>query len=351
MYATDVSATWDTSLSALGRSKMKLSALDQSPIAQGETARQAIEHTIALARRCDELGYHRYWLAEHHASKTLACCSPEILIGRVAQETSRIRVGSGGVMLSHYSPFKVAENFKLLELMYPGRIDLGVGRAPGSDQLTMQALAYGNRLGIEYYPSKVKDMLAWVTGKKPFTGGFETLEVTPQTGTVPEVWILASSMGSAMYAAQFGLPLSFAHFIEPKPAIEVMQAYRREFKPGHLERPYSSVGVFAIAHEDPERVDLFRRMRELQRIRRDRGIRGPTPTLEEAANYNFSQEQLERMSNKRSRQIIGTPTQVKAEIDELVDATDADEVVILTITPSQEDRVRSYELIAREYSL
>ncbi len=328
---------------------MKLSVLDQSPIANGEDALQAVTHTIALARRCDELGYHRYWLAEHHASKTLACSAPEILIGRIAQETKRIRVGSGGVMLSHYSPYKVAENFKLLELLYPGRIDLGVGRAPGSDGLTAAALAYGNRMGIEYYPAKVKDMLAWVSESKPFTEAFESLEATPKTSTVPEVWILASSLDCAMYAAHIGLPLSFAHFIEPKPAVEVMQAYRREFKPEYLKKPYASVGVFAIAHDDPERVELFRRMRELQRIRRDRGIRAPAPTPEEAADYEFTEDELARMRNKRSRRIIGTPTEVKTEIDALVDATGADEVVILTITPSFEDRVRSYELIAAEY--
>ncbi len=330
---------------------MKLSVLDQSPIARGEDALQAVEHTISLARRCDQLGYHRYWLAEHHASETLACSAPEILIGRVAQETERIRVGSGGIMLSHYSPFKVAENFKMLELLYPERIDLGVGRAPGGGMRTMQALAYGNRLGIEYYPAKVKDLLAWVSDKKPLTEGFETLEATPKISTVPEVWILASSMDSAMYAAEFGLPLSFAHFIQPKPAIEVMRAYRRAFKPEYLKEPYSSVGVFAIANEDPERVELFRRMRELQRIRRDRGLRGPAPTLEEAADYDFTEDELVRMRSKRSRRIIGTPAEVKAEIDELVAASGADEVVILTITPSFEDRVRSYELLAVEYSL
>ncbi len=330
---------------------MKLSALDQSPIAQGENAVQAVAHTIALAQRCDELGYHRYWLAEHHASKTLACPAPEILIARVARETERIRVGSGGVMLSHYSPFKVAENFKLLELMYPGRIDLGIGRAPGSDGLTAAALAYGNRIGIEYYPAKVQDLLAWVSNGKPLTDAFENLEVTPKTSTVPEVWILASSYDSAMYAAHFGLPLSFAHFIEPKPAVEIMQSYRREFKPEYLTKPHTSIGVFAIAHEDPERVELFRRMREIQRIRRERGIRAPAPSLEEAANYEFIEDDLVRIRTKRSRQIIGTPAEVKTEIDALVEATGADEVVILTITPSFEDRMGSYELIAAEFSL
>ena len=185
---------------------MKLGVLDQSPIARGEDAAQALANTTALARRCDELGYHRYWVAEHHASDSLASSSPEILITRLAGETSRIRVGSGGVMLSHYSPFKVAENFRLLETLYPGRIDLGIGRAPGSDGLTAAALAYGNTLGIEYYPAKVKDMIAWVTDSKPLTPAFEKLKVTPRPDTVPEVWMLGSSFDSADYAARSASP-------------------------------------------------------------------------------------------------------------------------------------------------
>ena len=148
---------------------MKISVLDQSPIGVGDNASHAINQTIELAQHCDELGYHRYWLAEHHNSKTLASCAPEILIARVARETERIRVGSGGVMLSHYSPYKIAENFKLLEAMYPGRIDLGVGRAPGSDGITAAALAYGNKLGIEYYPTKIKDLMAWISEEKPLS--------------------------------------------------------------------------------------------------------------------------------------------------------------------------------------
>ena len=329
---------------------MKLAVLDQSPIGRGEDALAAIEHTIALAKRCDALGYHRYWLAEHHASETLASSSPEILITRVAGETERIRVGSGGVMLSHYSPFKVAENFRLLELMYPGRIDLGIGRAPGSDGLTAAALAYGNPLGIEYYPAKVKDLIAFVSGKKAFTEAFGRLQATPKVSTVPEMWMLGSSLDSATYAAQFGLAFSFAHFIAPESTAAAMHHYRREFKREHLQAAYSSVGVFAIATEDPDKIELLRRVREIQRIRRDRGVRGPMPTLEEAAAYVFSDEELIRLQGKRSRQIIGTPAEVKTQIDALVDETAADEVVILTITPSFEDRLRSYELIAEAYS-
>ena len=328
---------------------MKLGVLDQSPISRGEDARAAVDNTIKLAQCCEAFGYHRYWIAEHHASNTLASSTPEILITRVARETDRIRIGSGGVMLSHYSPFKVAENFRMLELMYPGRIDLGVGRAPGSDGLTAAALAYGNPLGIEYYPAKVKDLVAFVSGEKAFTEAFERLHATPKTPTTPDIWMLGSSLDSAVYAGHFGLAFSFAHFIAPEATVAAMRRYRDEFKDEHLEAPYSSVGVFAIATEDPERADLFRRVREIQRIRRDQGYRGPPPTLEEAAATPFSDDDMERLRGKRSRQIIGSGAQVKAEIDALVEETQADEVVVLTITPSFDDRVRSYELIADAY--
>ena len=330
---------------------MKLSVLDQSPIARGETASDAIAQSIELAKHCESFGYHRYWLAEHHASSSLASSTPEILITRIANETSSIRVGSGGVMLSHYSPYKVAENFRMLELMFPNRIDLGVGRAPGSDGLTAAALSYGNQLGVEYYPAKVKDLTAFVTGKPAFTEAFGKLTATPDANTVPELWMLGSSLDSAHYAAEFGLAFSFAHFIAPEPAVQVMNYYRDRFKAEHLQTPYSSVGIFAIVTEDEERADLYRRVREIQRIRRAQGVRLPAPTLEEAADYEFTEDQKENMRTKRSRQLVGTPDSVKQEIETLVTECRADEVVVLTITPRFEDRVRSYELLARAFTL
>ena len=330
---------------------LKLGVLDQSPIAAGEDATQAVAHTIALAKAVDALGYHRYWVAEHHASSTLACSSPEILVTRLAAETRRIRVGSGGVMLSHYSPFKVAENFRLLEVLYPGRIDLGIGRAPGSDGLTAAALAYGSQIGIEYYPAKVKDLIAFVSGKKPLTEAFARLEATPKIATTPDIWLLGSSFDSATYAAQFGLAFSFAHFIAAEHAVDVMRYYRRQFKPEHDAVPRSSVGVFAICTDDPERADLYRRSREIVRIRRAQNVRGPFPTLEEARDYPLSAEQLESMRARRSRQLIGSPDEVKAEIETIAHDCEADEVIVLTITPEFTDRVRSYELIAKAFEL
>lgn len=330
---------------------IRLGVLDQSPIGRGESAADAIAHSTALAKRCEELGYHRYWVAEHHASDTLASSSPEILITRLAAETERIRVGSGGVMLSHYSPYKVAENFRLLEVLYPGRIDLGVGRAPGSDGLTAAALAYGNPLGIEYYPAKVKDLMAFVSGKPPLTEAFRNLKATPAATTAPEVWLLGSSFDSAAYAARFGIAYSHAHFIAPQPAVAALRQYRQNFAPEHLSAPYSSVGVFAIVAEDEERAELFLRLRELTRIRRDRGLRGPPPSLEDAARHPFTDEELEAMRGKRSRQIVGTPPQVKASIEALAEESLADEVVVLTITPTFEDRVKSYELLAGAFDM
>ena len=330
---------------------IKLGVLDQSPIGRGETASDAIRHSTMLAKRCEELGYHRYWVAEHHASDTLASSSPEILVTHLAAATRRMRIGSGGVMLSHYSPYKVAENFRLLEVLYPGRIDLGVGRAPGSDGLTAAALAYGNPLGIEYYPAKVKDMLAFVSGREPITEAFRNLKATPVAETAPQVWMLGSSYDSAAYAARFGLAYSHAHFIAPQLAVEAMRQYRQAFKPEQRSSPYASIGVFAIVAEDAERAELFLRLRELTRMRRDRGLRGPPPTLEEAARHPFSQEDLRAMRGKRSRQIVGTPDEAKRDIDALVAESGADEVVVLTITPSFKDRVRSYELLAEAFGL
>ena len=236
-------------------------------------------------------------------------------------------------------------------MLYPGRIDLGVGRAPGSDGLTAAALAYGNPLGIEYYPAKVKDLLAFVSGRTPITEAFAELKATPKAATAPEVWMLGSSYDSAAYAARFGLPYSHAHFIAPQLAVEALQQYRERFVPEHLAKPYASIGVFAIAVEDAERADLFRRMREIQRIRRDRGLRGPAPTLEEAGDWPFTDEELEAMRKRRSRQLIGTATEVKAEIEALAARSQADEAIVLTITPSFEDRLKSYELIAEAFGI
>lgn len=331
-------------------SDYRLGVLDQAPVYAQETPRDAFAHSQQLVQRCEALGYHRYWVAEHHAMDQLACAAPEILITWLASLTRRMRIGSGGVMLPHYSPFKVAECFRTLENLYPDRIDLGIGRAPGGDGLTAAALAYGNRIGIEAYPQKVLDLAAFLRDGKPRTEAFARLTATPRSQSVPELWILASSPDSARLAAELGLPLSFAHFIAPKHAAEIMRIYRENFRPGWLTEPYSCVGVFAICAATEEEADVFRRMRELQRRWQQRGQLAE-PTREQALAEPFSEAELAAMRKRPSRRLIGTPKTLIPEMDAVAADCQADEVMILTNTPRFQDRLQSYELIARACGL
>src|SRR5215469_12763391 len=231
-----------------------LSVLDQSPIRAGGTAAQAIGETVELARAVERWGYHRYWVAEHHAASGLAGTAPEILVARLAGATRAMRVGSGGVMLSHYSPLKVAETFRVLEALYPGRIDLGIGRAPGSDQLTARAL--GGSGAPEFFPRQVQDLVAFVHGELPPEHPLAKIRAMPTGPTAPEVWLLGSSDQSAALAAHFGAAFSFAHFINAEGGADITRAYAREFKPSPwLATPQASVAVFVVCadtHDEAE---------------------------------------------------------------------------------------------------
>src|SRR5690349_15011073 len=214
------------------RSMLKLSVLDQSPVRQGVTPRDALLETVELAKHVDALGYSRYWLAEHHSSPGLAGSAPEIMVARVAGETSRIRVGSGGVMLSHYSALKVAEQFRMLETLHPGRIDLGIGRAPGSDQRTARILRHGpGALGIEHFPRQIQDVVAFLHDDLPPGHPWRGVHAMPSGASTPEVWLLGSSDESALLAAELGTAFSFAHFINDLGGAEVTRVYRARFRP------------------------------------------------------------------------------------------------------------------------
>ena len=237
---------------------MKISAVDQSPIFSNTNADQAIRETKDLAKYCDSLGLNRFWLAEHHGSNSFAGCSPEILIPSLAAQTESIRVGSGGVMLMHYSPYKVAENFRLLESLFPNRIDLGLGRAPGSDAYQAGALAYGSKTtGPEFFATKMNDLKSFLEGSASSTQSFESVNVTPGLGEIPEVWLLVSSRQGAEYAAHFGLPMSLAYFIDPSCA-DLADLYRDNFQPSVVaDRPKVSIGVFSVcADTDKEAEEL-----------------------------------------------------------------------------------------------
>jgi luciferase family oxidoreductase group 1 len=328
---------------------LRLSVLDQSPISEGSTGAEAIANTLDLSRLADKLGYHRYWLAEHHGTPMLACASPEALIGPVARETERIRVGSGGVMLPHYSPLKVAETFSILAALAPGRIDLGLGRAPGTDQITMLALQRDRRQAApDDFPQQLIELLALLEDDMPRDHPFARLAaILPGLPERPEPWLLGSSPQSAVWAGELGLPYSFADFINPQGAA-IAADYRARFtESGRAPGPTLSVGVVALCadtDEEAERLVASHRM-AFSLLRQGRLIK--VPPVDQALRYWES-----RPPSKSSRRLIaGAPTTVRAGIEEVAREYEAEEVVILTIAFEHEARRRSYELIAEEFGL
>ncbi len=332
---------------------VRLSVLDQSPVRSGRGPADAIKETLDLARAADRLGYHRYWLAEHHSTAGLAGSSPEVLVARVAALTRGIRVGSGGVMLTHYSALKVAENFRMLETLYPGRIDLGIGRAPGSDPLTARALRHGpGALGLEQFPNQIADLIGFLNGGLPPGHPFAGVRAMPTGETAPELWLLGSSGDSAAYAAHIGVAFSFAHFINDEGGAEVVRAYREHFTASaSLPAPSASVAVFALCAETEEEASRLARSRDLFLVRLYTGRAGTYPTVEEAETYPYSPHELAIVRHARRRTITGAPEQVRERLLALAREYGVDEIVVVTITHSAEARLRSYELLATVFGL
>jgi luciferase family oxidoreductase group 1 len=330
--------------------KLTLSVVDQSPVRDGGTAADALRETIALAEATDALGYKRYWVAEHHNLPGFAGTSPEILIGQIAARTKSIRVGSGGVMLSHYSAFKVAEVFRVLEALYPGRIDLGIGRAPGSDPLTAAVLAYpGPQKDINRFPEQVDDVIAYLYDAHDPSHRFAEVHAGPTPGTAPEVWLLGSGIDSAYMAAQRGLPFSYAHFFgmgtEQGPLI--VEKYREHFQPSSfLSEPLVNVAVHVVCAETAKEAKRLASSRNLVRINialgRKRGVVSP----EEALAYPYRPEELAYLEQFTRANIDGTPEEVKAQLDAIADLYQTTDLSVVTICYDFAARVRSYELIA-----
>ena len=319
---------------------MRLSILDQSPVIGALGARRAIEETIALARRAEELGYHRYWLAEHHAIAALADPCPEVLLARLGAETRRMRIGTGGVLLPYYSAFRTAETFRMLEALYPGRIDLGVGRAPGGDARTAQAVGGGSFPDANRFPQQVWELAALLEGKH------RPVRLQPEVDGVPEVWLLGSSDYSGALAAELGLPFAFAHFINPRGGDEVTRLYKERFKPsGGRTSPRAMVCTFAIVGETDDEAERLAAPIDLRRLHMALNVDSPVPTAEEAARHRYSDEERHYVLSQRARAVIGGPAKAKAELKELVERYAADELMVLTITGDYESRRRSYELL------
>lgn len=332
--------------------KIPLSVLDQSPICAGRGVTDALNETFALAQLSEQLGYSRFWVSEHHASNGLVGVSPEVLLARIGAETNSIRIGSAGVMLPHYSPYKVAENFKLLGAMYPGRIDCGVGRAPGGHQNVAAALRYGSPLGPEYFPTKVADLDALLRDVAPPTPGLERVRAMPTIATAPELWMLGSSEDSAHLAARMGLPYSVAYFINPTASDDILRIYRREFRPSaNAEKPYASLGVFVLCAETEAEARRIERSRGLWLLGVYTGVDQPIPTVETAASYPYTEQDQSLLGKFIRAAAIGTPTQVKEQLQVMVERFDADELVVATVAHDFAARCRSYELLADVWGL
>lgn len=333
---------------------MKLSVLDQSTAAKGRDEAEAIRETLSLARLCDDLGYHRYWLSEHHNSASIVGTAPEVLMGAIAATTSRIRIGSAGVMLTHYSALKVAEQFRVLEAIAPGRIDLGVGRAPGSDRLTAYALNPGADAAVEVFPRQVIDLMHWVGGQ-PLEDDHPFAAVTahPRGPTTPDLWILGSSNYGAQLAAHFGLPYAYAYFFsEGRGVEEALRIYRDQYRPSaRYPQPLATVCIWALVADTDDEARRLLKSREHWRVGFEKGVRESLVAPEEAARHPYTAQDLQRIELLRQKAFAGTAAQVGARLRGESTRLGLDELVVVTWTFDPAARRRSYTLLAQEFGL
>lgn len=334
---------------------MQLSILDQSPQRSNISPDVAIRESLALAKACEDFGYHRYWLSEHHSSGSVAGSAPEVLAAAIAATTSRIRVGAAGIMLPHYAALKVAEQFRVLEAIAPGRIDLGLGRAPGSDGRTAMALNPNAQNAADMFPAQVQDVSAWVSGQPlPENHPFRTILAEPRGPFAPEIWILGSSNYGAQLAAWFGLPYAFAYFFaDGAGAPEALHLYHSQFRQSAapLSKKRAAATVFAIACDTEEEALYWAKSRGAFLGIRNRGQYIALPSPEEADQFVFSDSEKSRINQSLQRNFIGTPAQVATRLRALAQELSLDEIAITTAVYDPSVRTRSYELLAKEFRL
>ncbi len=329
-----------------------VSVLDQSPIIGGATPSEAIHSTIALAKLADRLGYHRYWLAEHHGLLGLADASPEILLARLGAETQHIRIGTGGIMLPYYASFKIAEQFRMLEALYPGRIDLGLGRAPGGHPRTARVLFDGKPIDSEEgFVRQLMELSAIFKGTVPDGHPLKDQIANPVVPTNPEMWVLGSSTGGASFAAHLGMRFAFAHFINAYTGAQVGRAYREHFRVGHEAKPHLALAVIALCADSEEEARLIEKAMLIRWAWAAMGINKPILTLEEAAAYEMSEREAAIAARERPRATIGPADEVAQRIRDLRDEFQADEVVVVAIAPSYEIRTRTLTQLAKAFGL
>ena len=323
-------------------SSVPLSVLDLSPVPTGSTTSAALADSLELVRHVEDLGYLRYWVAEHHGMPGIASSSPAVLIGALAAATSRIRVGSGGVMLPNHAPLVVAEQFGMLEALHPGRIDLGLGRAPGTDPRTAAALRRTvEGLSAEEFPQQLSQL------RRYFRGPVEGVTAVPAVGNEPPVWLLGSSGYSAQVAGILGLPFAFAHHFSGENTLPALALYRDNFRPiAALEQPYAMVCVSVLVADDDETARRLAMPGGLSFLRLRTGHPGPIPTVEEAETYPYSPIERAFVEQRLDSQVIGSPETVRRGLEELLEATQADELMVTTLAHDPADRLRSYALLA-----
>ncbi len=332
---------------------LPLSVLDLAPVGAGSTPAHALANTATLARAAERLGYRRYWVAEHHNMPGIASSSPAVLLAHVGANTDHIRIGSGGVMLPNHAPLVVAEQFGMLEGLHPGRVDLGIGRAPGTDPVTAAALRRGpDGLSGEDFPRAFAELMAFFDGTFPADHPYAKITAVPGRGFKPDVWLLGSSDYSASVAGILGLPFSFAHHFAAGNTLAALEAYRSQFEPTDaLAQPYVMLGVAVLCAETGERARWLAGPGALAMARLRQGHPGVYPTPEEAAEHQWTPLERQIVSAWQSSNIVGDPDQVRDGLAELVERTAADELIITTMAHGFADRLRSYELVAEAVGL
>ena len=326
---------------------VKLSVLDLAPVLSGSSARVALRNSIDLARHVERLGYCRYWVAEHHNMPGIASTAPAVLIGQLASATETMRVGAGGVMLPNHAPLVVAEQFGMLEALHPGRIDLGIGRAPGTDQLTASALRRTADVSAESFPQDLGELIAFFHGTFPDTHPYAGISAVPALGNVPGLWLLGSSGYSAQVAGLLGLPFAFAHHFMPANTLPALALYRQSFRPSvYLDQPYVIVAVQAVCAETDAEATRLAASSALSFLHLRQGRPGLLPSPEDALAYPYSETERQAIRHRQVDQVIGSPETVRRGLGDLLERTSADELMLVTVVYDHAARLRSYELVA-----
>ena len=330
-----------------------VSALDLAPVVTGATSAQALQNSLTLARHLDALGYHRLWVAEHHNLPGIASSVPAVLIGHLADVTSHLRVGSGGVMLPNHAPLVVAEQFGMLEALHPGRIDLGIGRAPGTDPNTARALRRSTgSLSADDFPEQLVDLIGFFTGAFEEGNPMASIAAVPARGNLPAIWLLGSSGYSAQVAGLLGLPFAFAHHFSPDNTLPALELYRKTFHPSDvLEQPYAIVAAGVLCSETDGEAERLAGPSRLSFVRMRTSRPTTLPTQEEADAHEYTPLEQELLRRHAASNVVGGPYRVREGLAALLEATGADELMVTTTTFELADRIRSFELVAELFGL